>query len=180
MESSLRTNRNSKWEECMSMTQDDSAGGHTLLWIPEARYRSFNPLQIIDIRAHTGTMSYSWYASCWWILTLIPNFLICMRCIRLLQPCSGNFDTIKLPLVWWVNELCGFSTGVSAALCILACFLFRSYLHAPMALLFNFVAVPLEVRFLSWGSTMLYFMIACLIPDHNGNCCKDNMIHPCW
>ena len=35
--------------------------------------------------------------------------------------------------------------GVSAALCILACFLFRSCLHAPMALLFNFVAVPLEV-----------------------------------
>ena len=38
-------------------------------------------------------------------------------------------------------------TGVSAGICMALCLLFRKLFFAPMAILLNFVAVPLEVRY---------------------------------
>jgi len=60
--------------------------------------------------------------------------------------------------------------GVSAGICLLACFLFRSSLHAPMALLFNFVAVPIEllliVPFMRFGELVLRVPPVHVIPKH--------------
>lgn len=60
--------------------------------------------------------------------------------------------------------------GVSAGVCLLACFLFRSSLHAPMALLFNFVAMPIEllliVPFMRFGEFVLRVPPVHVIPKH--------------